>query len=91
MVDSNIQWDGIVLQMFYQNFITIMAPTNKLTKKIETFLWTEECQKPWELIKQKYIDALILITKLAGGISCSYRCILVRCGGYAILECNREK
>jgi hypothetical protein len=39
-----------------------MAPITKLIKKIETFLWIEECQKAWELIKQKYIEALILIS-----------------------------
>jgi hypothetical protein len=32
----------------------IMAPITKLTKKTKTFLWTKECQKAWELIKQKY-------------------------------------
>jgi len=40
----------------------IMAPITKLTKKIKTFLWTKECQKAWELIKQKYIEILILIS-----------------------------
>ncbi len=39
-----------------------MAPITKLTKKIETFLQTKECQKAWELIKQKYIETLILIS-----------------------------
>ncbi len=39
-----------------------MAPITKVTRKIETFLWIEECQKPWELIKQKYIETLILIS-----------------------------
>jgi hypothetical protein len=40
----------------------IMAPITKLTKNIKTFLWTKECQKAWELIKQKYIEILILIS-----------------------------
>ncbi len=39
-----------------------MAPITKLTKKTNTFLWTEECQKVQELIKQKYIETLILIS-----------------------------
>ncbi len=39
-----------------------MAPITKLIRKIETFLWTKECQKAWKLIKQKYIEALILIS-----------------------------
>jgi hypothetical protein len=37
------------------------APIIKVTRKIDFFLWTEECQKTWEFIKQKYIEALILI------------------------------
>ncbi len=39
-----------------------MAPITKLTRKIRTFLWTKECQMAWELIKQKYIEASILIS-----------------------------
>ncbi len=39
-----------------------MAPITKLTKKQKTFLRIEECQKAWELIKQKYIEAPILIS-----------------------------
>jgi primosomal protein N' len=40
---------------FIKTIIATMAPITKLTRKIETFLWTNECQKAWELIKQKYI------------------------------------
>ncbi len=51
---------------FYKCFINFfddtMAPIIKLTKKTKTFLWIEECQKAWELIKHKYIKALILIS-----------------------------
>ncbi len=39
-----------------------MAPITKLTKKTQTFLWTKECQKAQELIKQKYIEASIFIS-----------------------------
>ncbi len=39
-----------------------MAPITKLTKKTKTFLWTEKCQKAWELIKHKYIETPILIS-----------------------------
>jgi hypothetical protein len=39
-----------------------MAPNNKLTIKTILFFWIEECQKAWELIKQKYIEAPILIS-----------------------------
>ncbi len=32
---------------FIKNFIALMAPITKLTKKIKTFLWTKECQNAW--------------------------------------------
>jgi hypothetical protein len=38
-----------------------MAPIIKLTKKKKK-IWTKERQKAWELIKQKYVEALILIS-----------------------------
>ncbi len=47
---------------FIKTFVVIMAPINKLTEKTKNFLWIEECQKAWELIKQKYIETLILIS-----------------------------
>ncbi len=47
---------------FIKNFVAIMAPITKLTRKTMIFLWIEECQKPWELIKQKYIETLVLIS-----------------------------
>jgi hypothetical protein len=43
-------------------FVTIMALITKLIRKIKIFLWTKECQKAWELIKQKYIETSILIS-----------------------------
>ncbi len=39
-----------------------MAPIMKLMKKTKQFMWVSECQTTWELIKQKYIKTLILIT-----------------------------
>ncbi len=39
-----------------------MALITKLTKNIKTFLWIEECQKAWELIKHKCIETPILIS-----------------------------
>jgi hypothetical protein len=39
-----------------------MAPITKLTKNIEIFFWIEEFLKAWELIKQKYIETIILIS-----------------------------
>jgi len=74
---------------FIKKIVIIMAPITKLTRKTYIFLWTTECQKAWELIKQKYIEATnIGITKLVGGVLCSYKCILVRCGGHVVSKCN---
>jgi hypothetical protein len=39
-----------------------MAPIITLTRKIDTFLWTMECQNAWELIKPTYIEPPILIS-----------------------------
>ncbi len=47
---------------FIKNFVVTTALITKLTRKIEIFLWTKECQKAWELIKQKYVEASILIS-----------------------------
>ncbi len=47
---------------FIKNFVAIMVAITKLTKRTKTFRWTEECQKEWELIKQKYNQAPILIS-----------------------------
>jgi len=48
--------------MFYQKTIAIKALIIKLTKKTKSYLWTKDCQKAWELIKQKYIETPILIS-----------------------------
>jgi hypothetical protein len=52
------------MALFYRRFdiVVIMAPIIKLIKKKQRLVWTEECQKAWELIKQKYIEASILIS-----------------------------
>jgi hypothetical protein len=47
---------------FSKEFIAIMAPITKLTRKIRTFFWIKECQKAWESIKYKHIKALTLIS-----------------------------
>jgi valyl-tRNA synthetase len=39
-----------------------MAHITKMARKIETFIWTKECQKALELIKQKYNETSILIS-----------------------------
>ncbi len=38
-----------------------MAPITKLMTKTKPFILTIECQKAWDKIKQKYMEALILI------------------------------
>jgi hypothetical protein len=38
-----------------------MAPITKLMQKLEEFIWTQECQKTWEMIKHKYMEVPILI------------------------------
>jgi len=45
---------------FIKDFATIMAP--KMTRKVKTLFWIKECMKPWELVKQKYIETPILIS-----------------------------
>jgi hypothetical protein len=39
-----------------------MALITKFMWKLEEFIWTQKCQKVWETIKCKYVEALILIT-----------------------------
>ncbi len=39
-----------------------MGPITKLTRKKKILFWIKECQKAWELIKHKYIEAPILIS-----------------------------
>jgi hypothetical protein len=56
-----MEWHNFI-NVFIKNFVAIMAPIIKLTKNTESFLWTKECQKAWELIKQKYIETSILIS-----------------------------
>jgi hypothetical protein len=62
-----------------------------LTKKTDLFL-NRGMLKGLGIDKiEVYWSINIDITKLASGLSCSYKCILVSCGGYAILECNKEE
>jgi hypothetical protein len=53
---------ALFYRCFIKKIIVIKAPITKLTKKTKSFLWTKECQKAWELIKQKYIETPILIS-----------------------------
>ncbi len=47
---------------FIKHFAIIMALITKLIKKTKTFFWIKECQKAWELIKQKHIETPMLIS-----------------------------
>ncbi len=46
---------------FIKNFDFIMALITKLMMKTKPFMWTTKHQKAWDQIKQKYMEALILI------------------------------
>ena len=52
------------LANYYRNFVErfaqISEPLTNLTRKNTKFIWTEECQKCFELLKQKLITAPIL-------------------------------
>lgn len=34
---------------YIKNFVVIMVPIMKLTRKTKSFMWIKECQKAWEL------------------------------------------
>jgi len=57
----SLQWYGLIYRCFIWDFTFIMAPITKLHKKTKTFEWISECQVEWEAIKQRCIDAPILI------------------------------
>jgi hypothetical protein len=38
-----------------------------------------------------YQSTDIDITKLAGGVSCSYRCIIISCRSYVVFEFDKEE
>ncbi len=46
---------------FIKNFAFIMAPITKLTRKTKPFIQTTQCQEAQDQIKQKYMEAPILI------------------------------
>jgi len=52
------------MAQFYRTFIKkiVAITTPKMTRKVKTLFWIKEYMKPWELIKQKYIEAPILIS-----------------------------
>jgi len=54
------------MAQFYRCFIKkiafIMALITKLLRKVEVFEWTTKCQTTWEDIKNRYIQAPIIIS-----------------------------
>ena len=46
---------------FIQGYALITAPMEKFLKKDVSFLWNDECQKSFELLKEKMVSAPILI------------------------------
>jgi hypothetical protein len=45
---------------FIKNFAVIAAPLNKLSKKGVSFLWSEECQKAFDVLKNKLCSPVVL-------------------------------
>lgn len=66
---------------FIEHFATITKPINDLTRKKTPFVWTEECQKNFELLKNRLMNPPILkypnfnapfiITTDASGTGCA--------------------
>jgi len=68
-----------------------MAPIIKLTKKTN-FSLDRGMLKGLGIDQiEVYWNTNIDITKLASGVACSYKCILVSYGGYVISKCNKEE
>ncbi len=55
-----------MMAQFYQCFIkkigSIMSPITKVLKKFEVFEWTIKCQNAQEEIKNRYVQAPILMS-----------------------------
>ena len=45
---------------FVEGFSRIAAPLTQLTRKNAKFVWTEECEKSFQEIKQRLVTALVL-------------------------------
>ena len=48
-------------QYFVQEFSKVVTPLIALVRKDILFKWTEECQKSFELLKERFTTALILV------------------------------
>jgi hypothetical protein len=55
-----MEWH-IFIDAFIINFASIMALITKLLIKTKVFKWNVECQTAWKDIKNRYIQAPILI------------------------------
>ena len=51
------------LRIYIKDLAKITAPITRLTRKSDTFVWTDECEAAMELIKEKYTNAPILISR----------------------------
>ena len=48
-------------RQFIDGFVKIASPLHGLTKKNCTFVWTTECQKAFESLKEKLISAPVVV------------------------------
>ena len=46
---------------FVYKFAEIAKPLHKLTEKNRPFVWTEECSKSFQVLKEKLVEAPVLI------------------------------
>ena len=46
---------------FVYKFAQIAKPLHKLTEKNQPFVWTEECSKSFQVLKEKLVEAPVLI------------------------------
>ena len=53
---------GLASYYYYsiQDFVTIVKPMNHLLRKNISYIWNEDCQKAFEILKEKLITAPIL-------------------------------
>ena len=48
-----------VLSSFYEGFFSLRSSTNILDEEGEKFEWNEECEKAFQLLKEKLTTALV--------------------------------
>jgi hypothetical protein len=46
---------------FIEGFAKIVAPLTKLTRKNQNFAWTDECEKSFQLVKEKLTTSPVLV------------------------------